>query len=58
MAKLYPKFSQEYLEIPVDPHSPFWLYHAETDPLGNPLDLMVRAEEGDEIAMAVMSGTA
>lgn len=38
------------IEVPVDPHSPFWSYHDVSDPNGDPLDLLIRAEELEEVA--------
>lgn len=48
---LYPLFERIYEEIPVDPHSGFWFYHEKEDPNGDPLDLLLRADDGDEVAL-------
>lgn len=53
MAK-YEPFRRIELEQPVDPHSAFWLFHEKVDEHGDPLDLLIRAEEGDEIAQEVV----
>lgn len=42
-------------EIAVDPHSPFWLYHQDTD-FNDPLAILEAAEAGDENACALMRG--
>lgn len=54
MAWLYPIFTRLYDEITVDPHSGFWFYHQDADPDGDPLDLLIRCEEGDEEALLLM----
>jgi hypothetical protein len=41
------------IEIAVDPHSAFWSINIETDPNGDPLELLIRAEEEDEIACVI-----
>lgn len=51
MAWLYEPFEVIYVEQVVDPQSLFWSYRLEPDPWGNPLDILIAAEEGDEDAM-------
>jgi hypothetical protein len=42
-------------EVPVDPESVFWIYHTPIDDNGDPLDLLCRCEEGDEVALEIVS---
>jgi len=52
----YPMFNRVQMEVPYDPHWKFWRDHDTADPNGDPLDLLIRAEEGDEVAQHIMSG--
>jgi hypothetical protein len=56
MAKLrYPSSEKVYDEVLVDPHSKMAhaIFYKELDPFGDPLDTLIRCEEGDEIAQSM-----
>lgn len=42
-------------EQPIDPHSGFWAVHVQIDNNGNPLDLLCRAEDGEEVATEILA---
>jgi hypothetical protein len=48
-------FVRVQAEVPVDPESAFWIYHTPTDDNGDPLDLLCRCEDGDEVALEIVS---
>lgn len=48
------QFRRVQEEVPIDPHSPFWKYREPVDPEGDPLELMLRCEQDDEVAMVLM----
>lgn len=49
------KYESQSNEVLIDPSSPFWSLHEPIDPNGDPLDLMIRAEEGDEVAIQLLT---
>lgn len=53
---MYPKHPVEESteDLIIDPFSAFWRYHESIDPNGDPLDLLCRAEDGDEIALSIL----
>lgn len=56
MAKLYERFERIEWEISTDPHSLRFQIRATVDPVGDPLDLLMRVEEGDEEAVEIFYG--
>lgn len=42
------------MEVCIDPHSLFWKYRDPVDPNGDPLELLIRAEEGEEGAVELI----
>lgn len=51
----YPSFTKIDEEILVDPHSKmaYAVFYKEPDPCGDPLDVLTRCEEGDEVALSI-----
>lgn len=42
------------IEVAIGSDSPFWRLFEPIDPNGDPLDLLIRMEDGDEIALSIM----
>jgi hypothetical protein len=53
MVKLYPPFELVYPEILMDPHSKLAYATQKVDEDSDPLEILLRAEEGDEVAMDI-----
>lgn len=49
------KFDCVPTELYMDPHSPFMKLNEVSDDYGDPLELLIALEEGDEIAQEIVS---
>jgi len=46
--------NEKPIEVAIDSSSPLWRLLEPIDPNGDPLDLLIRAEDGDEIAISIL----
>lgn len=44
-----------WIEVPIDPSSPFWRLNESIDVHGDPLELLIAREEGDEVATFLLT---
>jgi hypothetical protein len=47
--------AKSWIEVQIDSNSPFWRLNEPVDPNGDPLELLIRREEGDEEATLLLT---